>query len=183
MNAIEVFAKPKVDFYSHPQLITFDEATNVLIKNGTVGGNTYNWWVKDDFYSDDYNIRYSFSDTGCVSFKLVASNELGCVDSLRKDICVIDGFTFWVPASFTPNNDGLNDVFIPVGVGYVNEEYLFEVYNRWGDRIFRTQDMNTGWDGKLKGDVVELGQYMWYATVRDKLGVIHHIKGFVDVLK
>jgi gliding motility-associated-like protein len=182
-NIITVLARPQVQFVTDPEVITMSDPNNVIIKNATVGGKTFTWSALGEDLGNNSAIIYSFSDTGCVAFKLISENDLGCIDSLEKNVCVIDGFNFWIPASFTPNNDGINDVFFPIGTGFVADEYLFEVYNRWGNRIFRTKDVNGSWDGKTKGGTDEVGQYLWYITVKDNRGVVHHQKGFVDVMR
>ena len=71
----------------------------------------------------------------------------GCIDSVTQTFELNDNLKLNVPNSFTPNGDGLNDVFLPIfnaesGV----KEYKFEVYNRWGQLVFETGDLTTGWD-------------------------------------
>ena len=88
-----------------------------------------------------------------------------------------------MPNSFSPNGDGLNELFMPQGTGYVTDNYLFEIYTKWGSRVFRTNDITAGWDGKSKGGADSFNQYLWYLRVTDNLGTIHNLKGFVTLLK
>lgn len=66
----------------------------------------------------------------------------------------------WVPAVFTPNGDGVNDIIRPIINGNFNFQY-FSVYNRWGNLVFTTTDVNQGWDGRLKGVMQPNETYLW----------------------
>ncbi len=72
-----------------------------------------------------------------------------------------------MPNSFTPNNDGLNDVFKPVTNRTTLQPYLFLIYNRWGGQlIFESTDPNTGWDGKFNGEACAAGTYIYTLQYR-----------------
>jgi len=105
------------------------------------------------------------------------------MDTLDKPICVIEGFNFWMPNAFTPNGDGKNDFFQPQGTAWVDKNYAFEIFNRWGKRIFKTNDITAGWDGETKGEVDPFNRYLWRVTVTDILDRPHDFKGFVLILK
>lgn len=62
----------------------------------------------------------------------------------------IEPFVIYVPNSFSPNDDGINDVFKPVGVALDPDDYVFRVFNRWGEKIFETDDPEKGWDGSTR---------------------------------
>ncbi|MBK9284606.1 MAG: gliding motility-associated C-terminal domain-containing protein [Sphingobacteriaceae bacterium] len=182
-NIVQVFAKPVVGFITNPEIITLNNSSDVEIINTTLGGKTFKWEVSGLDYGITQDIKYTFLDTGCVSFKLMALSDQNCADTLMKNICVVEAFNVWIPSSFTPNGDGLNDEFKWQGTGFSENDYLFEVYNRWGVRLFRTQDINIGWDGKFKGSGIESGQYLWYINMKDNQQVTHKMKGFVEVLR
>lgn len=91
-------------------------------------------------------------------------NGFGCPDTAVKVVTISPEFRFWVPNSFTPGNkDGLNDVFLPVVIGA--EEYVFEIYDRWGERIFRSKDTQKGWDGTRGGKPCPQDVYVWMITL------------------
>jgi gliding motility-associated-like protein len=75
-----------------------------------------------------------------------------------------DDATLYVPNAFTPTGDGLNDLFIPLSTGIVM--YNMKVFNRWGEMIFETDDLDTGWDGRYKGIFVQDGVYVWIINYR-----------------
>ena len=96
-----------------------------------------------------------------------------------------------MPAAFTPNNDGLNDEFKPKGSGWLFNDYVMEVYNRWGGKVFRSTEPEKGWDGGLREDpaVPEAYRsnpndiYAWKVTVTDNEGNMHLFGGNVMVLR
>lgn len=92
-------------------------------------------------------------------YKVTVTNEFGCSGS---DAFEIDGgcLSFVnIPTAFTPNNDGLNDVFKPMLINY--ERYELIIYNRWGEQLFYTINVEEGWDGTYKGETVPNGMYMY----------------------
>jgi gliding motility-associated-like protein len=98
--------------------------------------------------------------SGC--YAVEAKNEYGCI--AFDDICIelTEDFTIYIPDAFSPNNDGLNDVFLIYGDN-ISSVYM-DVYNRWGTLIFSSHDYTQGWDGKYKGAVCEPGIYNY--TIR-----------------
>lgn len=89
----------------------------------------------------------------------------------------------YVPNAFTPNGNGLNDVFIP-STGFIDiVDYNFAVFNRWGEKIFETDDRNTGWDGKYKGHKCEPETYVWLLTFKTAYGQYIDRKGIVTLLR
>ena len=71
------------------------------------------------------------------------------------------GQSFYLPNAFTPNGDGLNDEFKPVQRYDFVKTYHLYIYNRWGQLLFETSDINTGWDGNFKGEPVQQGTYVY----------------------
>jgi gliding motility-associated-like protein len=70
----------------------------------------------------------------------------------------------FVPNAFTPDGDGLNDIFLPYYNGVTN--YNMKIVNRWGEIIFETNDLAIGWDGRNKGEISQDGVYSWIITYR-----------------
>ncbi len=94
--------------------------------------------------------------------KLLAyNNGLGCADSARKTITVLDHCLIEVPTGFTPNNDGLNDFFQPHNA-IKADNYEFNVYNRWGQLVFSSRNWMDKWNGKLNGIDQSPGVYAWF---------------------
>ena len=98
---------------------------------------------------------------------LIASNAAGCVDTMMYTVTVFEDLLFYVPNSFTPNNDGTNDEFNPVlTAGYEKGTYTLYVFDRWGEIIFESNNPAVGWDGSfaLNGALCQDGVYTWKIT-------------------
>lgn len=93
-------------------------------------------------------------------------DTLGCYSTQDQyTICIIDNYTMDVPSAFTPNGAGENDVVYVKGHG-IEELIYFRIYNRWGEMIFETNDINVGWDGTYKGEAQNMETYIFQAKVR-----------------
>lgn len=115
---------------------------------------------------------------------LIQSNENECTDSVIKYVKVIDNFQLFIPNTFTPNGDGVNDVFMPKGMGMKQDNYSMEIFNRGGKIVFSTKDINEGWDGKEKGTVVKDAVYIYKIKVVGMNGEgRREYTGYVTVLK
>jgi gliding motility-associated-like protein len=190
-SAMNVLVRPGAGFITDPGTITLNDADDVLIKNVSTDGSSFKWYIDGKFLGVAENIHYMFSDTGCHDIKLIAENENHCMDSTIRSICVFEGFNFYMPSAFTPNNDGLNDVLLPKGTGWLNENYLFEVYNRWGHKIFSTSDVHKGWDGGAIIDPYILNVtktdpndvYSWRVLVTDNMQQDHVLRGCATLVR
>jgi gliding motility-associated-like protein len=114
----------------------------------------------------------------------IVTNSFGCKDSITHDIIINPGYTFYIPNSFTPNGDGLNEVFKGVGIGITS--YTIMIFDRWGELIFQSDNLDQGWDGTFKGkggNVVQEGVYVWKVQLRDEKNNEHDFDGTVSVVK
>ncbi|HIO71558.1 MAG TPA: T9SS type B sorting domain-containing protein, partial [Flavobacteriales bacterium] len=110
--------------------------------------------------------------------------NFGCVDSITKFVTLKGDFIFFLPNSFTPNDDQINELFGIKGVGIKWENTNFWIYNRWGEMIFHSEN-GEGWDGKDEHGkkTVEQEVYIWLALVSELDGTLHKGIGHVTVLK
>jgi gliding motility-associated-like protein len=162
---------------SNPQF----EFTN-MSQNATA----YQWFFGDGTGNDFVHTSHNYDNTGYYVVTLVASAQDGCTDTARITIKVRDEVIIWVPNTFTPDENGLNDVFTPtLTAGYDREGiYEFKIYNRWGEQIFFTNQMFTGWDGTYKGEKVQIGTYNWSLRFKDsQSNKIYDFYGHVNLVR
>jgi gliding motility-associated-like protein len=90
-----------------------------------------------------------------------------------------------IKSAFTPNADDLNDTFIPLGEGWQTSNYNFEIYDRWGELIFTTDNTSVGWKGYFKGssEPVKNDVYVWKISVKDLTGKMHYFSGHIKVIR
>jgi gliding motility-associated-like protein len=92
-------------------------------------------------------------------------------------------YALYVPNSFTPNGDGKNELFYIKGNSIDTENFLLRIYNRWGELLFETNDINQGWDGTHNGKPVQTGTYIWDVELKELYTPRkHHHTGHVNVL-
>jgi len=92
--------------------------------------------------------------------RLIVRNRFGCADTATQKIKVVNNCFIAVPSAFTPNSDGINDYLYPLNA-YKARDLSFSVYNRFGQRIFFTNNWTNKWDGRFKGQPAEPGTYVW----------------------
>ncbi|MHC1774790.1 MAG: gliding motility-associated C-terminal domain-containing protein [Lentimicrobium sp.] len=88
-------------------------------------------------------------------------------------------FYFNVPNAFTPDGDGLNDVFRPVATGDLIRQFSMVIYNRWGQKVFETSDLSIGWDG----EDTPAGVYSWVISYSDMVGKVAKLRGEVTLVR
>jgi gliding motility-associated-like protein len=117
-----------------------------------------------------------------VTYLVTATTAAGCQGEARVTIKVFDGPEIYVPTAFTPNGDGLNDVFRPFPVG-IRKLNFFRVYNRWGQLIYSTSTLNQGWNGRMGSEEAPTGSYVWVAEGVTKEGKVIAKKGVVTLIR
>jgi len=181
------YPMPNADFYASPQPTSILEP-NIQFTDATSGATVANWyWDFGAAGNNDTSVlknpKYLYGDTGTYLVYLHVSTQYGCKDSIFKIIRIEDDYELFVPNAFSPNADGINEVFLPLMTGVVADSYHFYVFDRWGNLIFQTNDLYKGWDGTLKGDVVMEDVYVWKIELKTTHGVKKQVRGQVSVVK
>jgi len=142
-------------------LYSFTTNQTVQFNNQSIGAVNYFWNFGDgsqDSTSNETNPSHFYMTDGTYHVTLIATNIEGCSDTTVQIIVVLPDFYFYFPNAFTPNNNGNNDFFMGYGAGI--KTYHMQIFDRWGERLFETTDINTGWDGTYKGAKVPEGIYV-----------------------
>jgi len=121
---------------------------------------TYEWDLGNSETSILQDAETSYAIDSIFSIKLIVEDDLGCRDTILKSIKIDPPLYFYMPNSFTPNGDLLNDQFLGKGIGV--EKFDLSIYDRWGIEVFTTTDSNESWDGRSKsGKNVPVGVYVY----------------------
>ena len=107
---------------------------------------------------------------------------MGCVTVDTQIVKTLKKILISVPASFTPNNDGKNDLLRPLLFGFEKVNY-FRVFNRWGKLLYQMQSDRPGWDGKLNGATQETQTVVWMIEAIDVDGTLHRQKGTTVLIR
>ena len=154
--------------------------------NTSQNATSYEWFFGDGAGSLAVHPDHTYDEIGLYSVTLVASAQDGCTDTAVIVIKVRDEVIIYVPNSFTPDDNGLNDVFTPVlTAGYDRTDgWQFKIYNRWGEEIFNSEIIGNGWDGTYKGEPVQIGSYTWSLRFKDSQNnKIHDFTGHVNLIR
>ena len=117
-----------------------------------------------------------------IFYKVTAYTAAGCKGEGFVNLKVYNGPELYIPTAFTPNGDGLNDLFYPFPVGIKSINY-FRVFNRWGQLLFSSTTLYKGWDGKLQGVEQPSGAYVFMAQGVAKNGKLLTRKGTVTLIR
>jgi gliding motility-associated-like protein len=152
----------------------------IKLQTPNINGYSYMWSPSLYFNSTSYIAEGVVKEP--VTVKVYVKDQWGCEAEDSKYLDVQPCCNAYLPNSFTPNGDGLNDVFRIIGEG--NYHILdFYVANRWGNIIFRTIDQNVGWDGKIQGVEQSIDTYYYFLKYECANGDKRVIKGDLTLLR
>lgn len=98
---------------------------------------------------------------------LIVHTAGGCIDTTYLQLIVENGLSFYIPNSFTPNGDGHNNIFRPFfSSGFEPNKFNLSIYDRWGELVFESSELDAGWDGTYKGLEAPSGTYTWTITAK-----------------
>ena len=161
------------------EFITFNSSTNSTNYIWTVQGPNF------DFTSTETDLNLELPFLGAnYEVCLIALNKTTCEDTVCHFVEVRDEFTIWVPNSFTPDADEFNNTFDPVISNVDGQAYDFFVFDRWGQLVFESHDLEQGWDGTLNGNYVKAGIYIWKIRLKSiDTDEFREYSGHVNMLK
>ncbi|MFM1931339.1 MAG: hypothetical protein RL226_642 [Bacteroidota bacterium] len=180
-DAIQVYPVPEAGFDIEPNVVNI-LAPNVTVTDLSVGSVQCYYNFGDGGSSDECDLEYSYTGSGLFDVFQTVVNEYGCTDIATGQVAV-EGHLFFAPNSFTPNDDGINDVWLPSVIGA--SEYELTIYNRWGEVIFFTTDPFEPWLGNVHGGdhYAQDGQYVYYVKMHDLLKLPHEFTGHIILIR
>lgn len=186
-NYICTFASAVADFSASPQPTTIFNPT-VNFTDLSQNTSIWTWYfgvpAMDSAFIQNPSYSYLTEDGGCYDVVLIANNADNCPDNDTLEVCIDPEFTVYFPNAFTPNGDNKNDGFTGAGIGI--KKFELWIFDRWGNLIYYTDDINKPWDGKVMGKSGEICQqdvYVWKARVNDIFDKKHNYIGHVTLIK
>ncbi len=191
---IDVYETPTALFEPVPKLIYIPQ-NEVTFLNRSIGAVKYDWDFGDGETSSEFMPVHAYNETGLFDVTLRVENDQGCTDETRIPGAVKaeQGGEMSFPNAFTPNPDGPSDgiysfgdrsnhVFYPfVQKGIV--EYQLQIFSRWGELMFQSNDIKKGWDGYFRNKLCPQGVYIWRVKAKFSNGHISTQAGDVTLLR
>jgi gliding motility-associated-like protein len=185
---VHVYPMPLANFIMHPDIASMDNPAISFVDMST-HASQWSWFFDDPASgSQDYSIIanpvHIFTDSGTYHVILIVETSHGCRDTATKPITIYPELLIYVPNAFTPDGNGLNDQFRPVVSGIYLDTYTMEIFDRWGEEVFKTTDVENGWDGRDHSDkVCESGVFSWIIHYTDLRGKAHKMLGHVSIIR
>ena len=178
---------PTASFVADPSVTDVNQQIN--FNDLSIGATSWYWTFGD---GTDASIQlpshvYTFPGTYLVT--QYVEDDFECRDSTSKAVVINDLFFIYIPNSFSPNADGINDVFKPVITGQHPENgYRMEIFDRWGNMVFKTTDVNEAWDGSINGQSYDANDrtsdvFHYYIYVKKMTNEDFEYLGNITILK
>ncbi len=188
-DLITVFDHPEAAFVFGPQPTDYFETYISFFDSSSVDAIEWDWEFGVDGVlgtsQDEFpTLHFPGEDLGTYPVRLIVTNVHTCTDTMIRNV-VIDGYyVVYAPNAFTPDGDGVNDLWRPLIKDQEDSEYKLTIFDRWGQEIWASNDPTEGWEGKSGGEMLKTGMYVWKLETRDMLTRINHeYHGHVSLLK
>jgi len=161
---ITVFQTPEVDFEVLPDTVMLPDQPIRCFNHSSDDSELFFWEFGDGGTSNEEDPVYQYTSEGSYQITLTVISVNKCTDSLTlaTEVIVLPEGDALFPNAFTPNGDGENDIFKPE-IHHSVKSFKMEIYNRWGELVFYTEDIETGWTGYFDGKLSIQDVYVWRA--------------------
>ncbi len=185
-NYVCVDANVLAQFSASPQPTNIFNTHINFTDQSTGAPITWTWYfgTLDSAFVQNPTYNFPSDASGCYDVVLIANNAANCPDSDTMQVCIDPDYVIYFPNAFTPDGDGINEGFIGVGEGI--KKYEMWVFDRWGNQLYYTDDINKPWNGTVEGKSGQICQedvYVWKATVVDVFDKKHKFIGHVSLIK
>jgi gliding motility-associated-like protein len=179
-DLITVHPRPTAAFNPSATVTTLDRST-VLFTDQSTDAQSWFWEFgdMDGTTSTSTSPDFRFPAVDCYTVTLTVTNAEACTDTTSREICILDVPAVFIPNSFTPDGDGINDSFRVVIAGTRPREFELTIFNRWGGVIFSSGTPDIGWDGAG----TPIGTYPWKLHYKDAEAGRKQLFGHVNLLR
>jgi gliding motility-associated-like protein len=153
----------------------------ITFENLSTNATNYQWDFGDGNFSSMVHPNNTYDVPGFYDIMLVAIDDKGCLDTIIKTIEIKEEFYLYVPNAFTPDGNRFNNTFKVSAIGIVDFE--IQIFNRWGELLFTSDDVKFEWDGVYQGVLVKDGTYVWKIKYRSINEDEETISGHVTVVR
>ncbi len=206
-STVVVFEPPVADFIISPNPTTIRDMKFKFFDKSLGNIVSWNWEFMDndlntqlgqsteqnpifDFYNSLHGSaheQFLLEDTGRYPVYLQIVSEEGCISDTMFYAFVKPVTLFFIPNTFTPNEDKRNELFYPVFFGIISDFYEFSIYDRWGELLFKSTDIKSAWDGTAPelgfNEILKQDVYVWKLKFTDIYGEEFEYRGNVNLIR
>lgn len=176
---MSIYLTPQADFTTRPSVATMLDP-RIRFNNTSIDATAYEWSFGDGNTSSLADPVNEYPLDGTYTVELTAINGI-CTSQTSQEIIIQPETVIYIPNSFTPNGDGLNDGFIPKGIGI--EKFSMAIYDRWGKELYFTNTINEPWRGWYNGLELPNDTYVYRVDIIDVLGEPRTYRGSVTLVR
>jgi len=189
-NIITVYPYPVANFTFNPIEGNVTLQPNINFYDRSTNADNWSWNFGDTASGSNdtsslQNPVHIYTDAQSYTIWLIVTSKIGCIDSISKEIIIDQEFTFFAPNAFTPDDGANNMTFIPKGIGWDLNHFVMYIFDRWGEQIYETHDVNKPWDGHVQGSnvIAQMDVYTWLVILNDYKENQHKFVGRVTLIK
>jgi gliding motility-associated-like protein len=181
-DTIQIYVQDALDVeWSMDTTVIIGQSANIYVQPDQA--NTFPVWTPNYAMSCDTCTHITVTPLESTTYVFEIQDTLGCSSYLEEiRIEVDEQYSVNLPSSFTPNNDGVNDVVHVRGWG-IQELLEFKIFNRWGEEIYSSTDINQGWDGTYRGKVQNIDSYAYMVKAKMYSGQEISKSGTISLLR
>lgn len=183
----EITQSDSITVYPEP-LAAFDylqssspSSGEVQFANASLNADAYHWDFGDGDTSNTFSPVHTYLESGTYTVTLISSNQYGCTDTIITEVVVSYFKNLFIPAAFSPNGDGINDVFTVYGKGI--DSYSMHIFDRWGNSVYADEGNTAAWDGTYKGKILNPAVFVYLIRIKYIDGTMQKMKGDVTLVR
>lgn len=186
-DMIHIYNIPTAGFYATPQPTTIGDPEITFTNTSSGDVTVWNWDFGGQGSSSYSSPIFSFTDPGQFEVVLIVETQYGCSDTVSDFVQIDDLSEIFIPNGFTPNDDGLNDTWFPVGRNLNTKNLYIEVhvFNRWGTRVYRSTTSDKPWNGHDQniGEECPEGTYTYRVIFVNEQGKEKRVMGHINLIR
>lgn len=177
---IRVNEVPVAAIIAEPLIVSINDP-KISFQDISVGAAKCNLFLGDDLKSTYCDYEHHYRKPGRYIVTQIVESQYGCPDTNQFEVAVRPDISIFIPNSFTPNSDGINEIYKPVGE--VVFDYNFYIYDRWGKIVYYTTMLKNGWNGMIDGLQAPQDVYVYHIKFRDAIGDEKEFRGTFTLVR
>lgn len=165
VSNITVNPAPIAGFTLSPQITTIFDPEITIRDSSSNDVLAWQYSFGDGGGTANANEIHTYQEYGDYVVTQIVTNNFNCTDTLSQLVKILPEFRFWIPNTFTPDGNSLNEIFMPTVIGV--SDYDFTVYDKWGEEVYHTQTIGEGWDGNKKDKKCTEDVYVWRVAFKN----------------